>query len=120
MLQDLQSMQIKQNYTGILAGVQRSRFDGSDDEYLCFTIARPAHPTPDTNISVSLGILVTPELKKKIKFWNDVAIPVKAVSQTCERCPIVDCAERVASPTVVEEKKRQKRLEAALERLMGE
>lgn len=120
MLQDLQSMQIKQNYTGILVGVQRSRFNGSNDEYLCFTIARPAHPTPDTNISVSLGILVTPELKKKIKFWNDAAIPVKEVSQTCERCPIADCAERVASPTVVEEKKRQKRLEAALERLMGE
>lgn len=120
MLQDLQSMQIKQNYTGILAGVQRSRFNGSNDEYICFTIARPAHPTPDTNISVSLGILVTEDLKRKIKFWNDSAIPVKEVSQTCERCPIADCAERVASPIVVEQEKRQKRLEAALERLMSE
>jgi hypothetical protein len=120
MLQDLQSKQIKENYTGMLSGIQRSRFKGSNDEYLCFTIARPAHPTPDTNISVSLGMLVTEDLKKKIRFWNDPSIPVKDVSQTCERCPIADCAERVASPIVVEQEKRQKRLEAALKRLMEE
>lgn len=118
MLQDLQSKQIKENYTGMLAGIQRSRFNGSNDEYLCFTIARPAHPTPDTNISVTLGMLVTDELKGKIKFWDDPVIPVKNVSQTCERCPIADCAERVASPIVVEQEKRQKRLEEALARLL--
>lgn len=118
MLQDLQSIQIHKSYKGLLAGVQRSKFNGSDDEYLCFTIARPAHPTPDTNISVTLGLLVNEELKSKISFWNDPAIPVKEVSQTCERCPITDCAERVASPTIVEQKRKQNRLEEALERLL--
>ncbi len=118
MLQDLQSMQINKNYKGLLAGVQRSRFNGSDDEYLCFTIARPAHPTPDTNISVTLGFLVNEELKTKIRFWNDSAIAIKEVSQSCERCPILDCAERVASPTIIEEKRKQNRLEAALNRLL--
>jgi transcriptional regulator with XRE-family HTH domain len=118
MLQDLQSMQIRKNYKGILTGVQRSRFNGSEDEYLCFTIARPAHPTPDTNISVTLGLLINEELKNKIRFWNDSAIPVKEVSQTCERCPIVDCAERVAPPTIIEQKRKQNSLEEALERLL--
>jgi hypothetical protein len=114
----LQSMQIRKNYKGILTGVQRSRFNGSEDEYLCFTIARPAHPTPDTNISVTLGLLINEELKNKIRFWNDSAIPVKEVSQTCERCPIVDCAERVAPPTIIEQKRKQNSLEEALERLL--
>lgn len=120
MLQDLQSKQIKEDYSGMLTGVQRSRYNGSDDEYLCFTIARPAHPTPDTNISVTLGLLVNDELKRKIKFWNDPVIPVKEVAQTCERCPISDCGERVASPTVVEQERKQKRLEEALDRLLDE
>ena len=71
LLQDLQSKQIKEDYSGMLTGIQRSRYNGSEDEYLCLTIARPAHPTPDTNISVTLGLLVNDELKRKIKFWND-------------------------------------------------
>jgi XRE family transcriptional regulator, fatty acid utilization regulator len=119
LLQDLQSMQIRQGYKGMLTGIQRSRFQGSEDEYICFTIAQPAHPTPDTNISVTLGLLVNDELRQRIKFWNDPLIPVKEVSQTCERCPIQDCAERVASPTVVEQERRQKRLEEALEKLLN-
>lgn len=118
LLQDLQSKQIRENYTGMLTDIQRSRYNGSDDEYLCFTIARPAHPTPDTNISVTLGLLVNDELKRKIRFWNDRTIKIKEVSQTCERCPIQDCAERVASPLVVEQENKQKRLEKALERLL--
>lgn len=120
LLQDLQSKQIKEDYSGMLTGIQRSRYNGSEDEYLCLTIARPAHPTPDTNISVTLGLLVNDELKRKIKFWNDPIIPVKEVSQTCERCPINDCAERVASPIVVEQDRKQQRLEEALERLLKE
>ena len=65
-----------------------------------------------------MGLLVNDELKRKIRFWNDSAIKIKEVSQTCERCPIQDCAERVASPHVVEQERRQKRLEKALERLL--
>ncbi len=120
LLQDLQSKQIKENYTGMLTGLQRSKFKGSNDEYLCFTISRPAHPTPDTNISVTLGLLVNDELKQKIRFWNDPIIPTKEVSQTCERCPIADCADRVASPVIVEQERKQKRLEEALARLLEE
>ncbi|NJN78820.1 MAG: helix-turn-helix domain-containing protein [Saprospiraceae bacterium] len=44
MLQDLQSKQIKENYTGMLAGIQRSRFNGSNDEYLCFNDFKTCSP----------------------------------------------------------------------------
>ncbi len=101
LLEKLYDMQQKGNYTKPIADAQRSRYVGTDDEYLCFTIARPAHPTPDTNVSVTVGFSINDELRKKIAFVDDV--PVREVSQTCQRCPITDCNERAAPPHILQQ-----------------
>lgn len=118
LLEDLYQVQQAGNYTMPIAAAQRSQFVGTDDEYLCFTIARPAHPTPNTNVSVTIGLYLNDHLRKTIAFLNDPAIPIKAVNQTCERCAITDCTERVSPPTVVEAQEENKRMWKDLGKLM--
>lgn len=120
LLQDLAGLPQHEPRGGkILTGIQRSRYLGSNDEYLVFTMARSGYPTPNTNVSVGLGIAVTDANKALIRFLQDPKIPVRGVHQTCERCPANDCRERVAPPTVLEEKRRKKRMQEVLRDLMG-
>jgi len=56
-------------------------------------------------------------LRKRVKFLDDPAIARREVNTTCERCPIKDCAERAAPPTVVEAKERRKRVQRVLKEL---
>jgi hypothetical protein len=120
LLEDLVQMQQAGIYSGALVGAQRSRYFETNDEYLCFTLARPAYPSPDKNVSITVGILVDGALKKKVKFLDDPAISVKEVNTTCERCPIMDCAERAAAPSVVEAKNQRKRVQNVLSKLEEE
>ena len=100
-----------------IVGVQRSRFYTDDEEYLCITLARPSYPRKHTNVSVTIGILVNEELPKKVAFLNDPAISNRQVNNTCERCPIVDCAERGAPPIIYEKWEEWNRIQQALKEL---
>ncbi|MBI5914819.1 MAG: helix-turn-helix domain-containing protein [Bacteroidetes bacterium] len=117
LLEDLAQMQQGGRYAGALVGAQRSRYHDTQDEYLCFTLARPAYPSPDQNVSITIGILVDGALRKRVKFLDDPAISRKEVNSTCERCPIQNCLERAAPPTVVEAKERRKRVQRVLREL---
>ncbi|MEM1121625.1 MAG: helix-turn-helix transcriptional regulator [Bacteroidota bacterium] len=102
----------------VQVGVQLSKYPETGDEYFCFTIARPAYFPSKKNVSVTIGLLADEELKTKIKFLEDQSIPRKEVSVTCERCPIMDCQERISPPTVIQNRERQLRMETALEKLV--
>jgi len=97
-----------------LVAAQRSSYIGTDDEYLCFTIARPTYPNPNHNVSVTIGIVVTEDLKEKIAFLDDPAISHREVHTTCERCPIVDCKERVVAPKVIQRKEKLRAIQQRL------
>mgnify|MGYP001161958471 CR=1 FL=1 len=117
LLADLTQMQQSGRYAGALVGAQRSVYFDSKDEYLCFTIARPAYPSPEKNVSITIGILVDEALLKQVKFLDDPAITTRQVNTTCERCPIRDCQERAAAPSVVETKDRRKQVQRVLREL---
>ncbi|MEM6725475.1 MAG: helix-turn-helix domain-containing protein [Bacteroidota bacterium] len=119
LLKDLYRVMESGNYKGPIAGVQRSQFVGTDDEYLCITLARPGHPTPNTNISVTIGFLLDENAKSKIRFWNDPDIPVRQVNNTCERCTIQDCYERVAPAVHIKDRDMIRAKEEELRRLSG-
>jgi transcriptional regulator with XRE-family HTH domain/Zn-dependent peptidase ImmA (M78 family) len=114
LLNSLADMQRSGRYTGALVGVQRSQYLGTNDEYLCFTLARPAYPSPEKNISITIGILIDKTLKERVKFLNDPTISIKEVNTTCERCPVENCKERTAPPTIVEAKNQRKRVQEVL------
>ena len=116
-LNSLAEMQQSGRYTGALVAVQRSQYMGTDDEYLCLTLARPAYPSPEKNVSITIGILIDRVLKERVKFLDDPAISTKQVNTTCERCPVKNCKERTAPPTVVEAKNQRKRVQEILKTL---
>ncbi len=89
--------------SGYVIDVQRSSYLDTHNEYFCISIARPNDPTPDTNVSVTLGIMIDAQAKRKLRFLSDPAIPKRQVNATCERCRLTDCKDRAADPTIVKE-----------------
>jgi transcriptional regulator with XRE-family HTH domain len=97
--------------------IQRSHYYGTEDEYLCLTMARTDYPKEGSNVSLTLGFLVNDELRKIITWLDDPAISSREVNTTCERCPISDCAERAAEPVIVQKRERNLRIKTALKEL---
>jgi XRE family transcriptional regulator, fatty acid utilization regulator len=90
-----------------LVGAQRIRYYGTEEQYLTFSLAHPAYSSEHHKVSVTVGILLDDALKNQLLFWNDAAIPLEEVNVTCERCPILDCAERAAEAKVVKARERR-------------
>lgn len=101
-----------------LPGAQRSRFEDSKDEYFNIALAHPHTLDPESNSCVTIGFVLTDAFKAAARFWDDRSIPRAVVSDTCERCGIMDCAERAAAPSILESKARRERQKAAVQALM--
>lgn len=97
--------------------VQRSHYYGTEDEYLCITLARTGYPHPSQNVSLTLGFLVNDKMRETIAWHDDPAITAIEVNTTCERCPITDCQERAAEPIIVTKREKYQRIKAALREL---
>lgn len=117
LLHDLNNMQKDGMFVSTIVKAQRSRYFGTEDEYLCLTLARPAYPQPNKNVSVTLGLLINEDVRTQIKWLDDVSIQHKQVNQTCERCKIMDCAERAVPPIVVEKRQEYKAIKERLKAL---
>lgn len=121
LLEDFKKQQMKnKNNNSPLAGIHKSKFFNSGDEYLMISIAKNSTLFRETNYSVTLGLLLNEELKKKINFWNDPKIPEIIVNDTCERCQISDCKERVESPKILESKTNIEKIERTLKKVVDE
>jgi len=98
--------------------IQRSHYIGTDDEYLVLTNARKSYPLPDTNTSVSIGLLLDDNARKTIQFHDDPNILRKDVNITCERCPVTDCKERAKAPLIIEKLSKRHKLEKSIKELL--
>ncbi|MDO8366695.1 MAG: helix-turn-helix domain-containing protein [Saprospiraceae bacterium] len=120
LLRDLKTKQIETGNPNLQRiGILRAVFVATDEEYLCIAIAKPGHPTPGRNVSVTLGVLLDDHTKQRIRFWDDPAIPRRRVNVTCQRCALYDCLERAAPPKVVLRREERKRMEELLRQLTG-
>ncbi len=115
---DLHHMQQEGKYVDLIARAQRSKYLNTGDEYLCFTIARPSYPAPETNVSVTIGLLINGQLRKSVHFLDDSSIPSRVVGTTCERCPIENCMERAQKPFIIQKKQRIQKIQDRLNSLM--
>ena len=118
-LKDLSYQLRKGLYNKSLCQAQRSRYFGNEKEYLLISFAKPAMDGLNVNNSISVGLLLTNQLKKKVMFWNDPSIPIRMVGETCQRCPAADCAERVAPPEILQHAQRISSMKTALSALSG-
>ena len=100
-----------------LALVQRTVVHDTGERYLCFTMARPAAPAADHTVSITLGLLIDETLEQKVGFLRDPALQEQVVNQTCERCTIADCRERLAEPSIAIAKEKNRRIHEILNHL---
>lgn len=98
--------------------IQKSTFVNTQNEFLTITVAKKSSFLENTNFSITLGILLNDEVRKKINFCDDPEIPSVIVNDTCERCNIQNCGERVAQPVEYEKKIRDEELKKALRKLI--
>ncbi|HUJ76272.1 MAG TPA: ImmA/IrrE family metallo-endopeptidase, partial [bacterium] len=118
-LQDLERQQQQGPAQAPLIGVQRSQFLDDGGEFFCIALARPLVLTPGTNTSVTLGFRLNDQFRQAVRFWDDPAIPLRELNETCERCPLQDCRERAAPPRMHEQKQTQEQRKAALATLIA-
>jgi hypothetical protein len=117
----LENYQRKSKKTGqVYAGIQKSVFINSGNEYLTISIAKDSTLLKNTSYSVTLGFLMNKELIQRISFAENPDIPVITVNDTCERCQIMDCKERIAEPYVYENKVRLGKLQDTLSKIIEE
>lgn len=118
LLRELQQMQQQSDAnTALRSGAQRASFVDSGEEYLCLSVAKVGYPTPDRNVSVTIGILLDDQARQTIRFWDDPAIARQTVNVTCERCGLLDCQERAAPPSVVRKREERKKIQDILKKL---
>ncbi len=100
-----------------ITGILHSKFFGSEDEYLSISVAQKGRLLENNISSLTIGFQIDDALKGRIKFWNDPAIEFKTVNDTCEKCKIADCADRVAQQVSAERAGKMEALETAIKKL---
>lgn len=76
-----------------------------ETEYFSISLASKSKFKGQKIQSYTIGFLINSELKKTIKFLGEPSLPKLKIGQTCERCSIINCAERAAPATIFEEQK---------------
>ena len=118
-LDDVSDLQKKFEVKEPLVGVQISNYVDSQSQYFVMTMARPLNIISHLNISVTMGFELNDALRSKFKFLDDPKIPVREVNQTCERCSLFDCKERVAAPVILQRKRQIQNMKLALKSMEG-
>jgi len=106
-------------YEKPLCNAQISSYEGIPNKYFCISVARPQYPDPDFNCSLTLGFQIDKNFRERVAFWNDKAVQDVTVGQTCERCAIKNCKERVAEPSILLKKEKEAVIKAKLSKLLS-
>jgi hypothetical protein len=97
---------------------QISSYENSKNEYLVFSSATPDPFKEKCIRSISVGILITPGMKKKFKFIENDALKRQVVGVTCETCAVKDCLERASPPIHLERKMRNENTDKIVQQYM--
>jgi transcriptional regulator with XRE-family HTH domain/predicted transcriptional regulator len=100
-----------------IADAQISQYWETTNEYLCLTIAKPDQTIAQGSVSVTIGLLMTNEVRQLFKFLDDPDLKVKEVNTTCERCSMPNCGARAIPPIVLEEIEEKNRILDSLKNL---
>jgi transcriptional regulator with XRE-family HTH domain len=69
-------------------------------KYFSLSLARKSSLDSEVLHSLTIGFLVNDELKNALKFLGDKNLKQIEIGQTCERCPRMECQDRVAPPLI--------------------
>ncbi|CAA0180258.1 Putative transcriptional regulator [Tenacibaculum maritimum] len=99
-------------------GVQISSYKNQKHEYLVLSSATPDPFKKEITRSVSIGMLLSPHLKKKLHFFKEGFFNKNTVGVTCETCPVQNCLERVAEPWRLERQNQHYEIEKTVENII--
>ncbi|WP_373513556.1 helix-turn-helix domain-containing protein [Persicitalea sp.] len=119
-LQDLAERNLGRNFNETICKAQISKYVDSGEEYLMISLAKSVSSSPNQNVSVSMGIYLNEDSRKVIGFLADPAIRSRLVNETCERCALFDCKERMAAPTVLQRRQKYEDLKKSIATLMSQ
>ena len=100
-----------------IADAQISKYWGTPNEYLCLSIAKPDEQSFKATVSVTIGILMDPSLRRIFGYLDDPDLKIKDVDTTCERCSIPHCGARAAPPVIIEKQEEIERIKEAFQTL---
>lgn len=86
----------------VICNSQISQFSDSNKKYFVISIASKNRFNQKN--SDTIGFVIDNNLKNTLNFINDSKIKNQIVNQTCERCNIKECLQRVAEPAVYHKK----------------
>lgn len=98
--------------------IQISHYPEDDMRYLVLSSATKDPFKKGYYRSISVGLLINKQLKRKISFLTDPTIQTKDVGVTCERCAIADCKVRKAAPIILEKQEKYSKTATVVEDLM--
>lgn len=118
-LKDLENIQKKNgsNETELLCDAQISEYMDTENNYLVICLAKPSPPNYQLNSSITLGFAIDDNLKSIVNFLSDSSLIHRKVNETCERCGLKDCAERVIEPIILQKSLQRKKLKDAVANL---
>ncbi len=105
---------LRQQMPAVIGGAQRIQFVKSGTRFLILSMARPLSLAKERASAIAIGIKINKESEKLIQFLDDPNIPEEQVSETCERCPLTDCSDRVVAATIIGKQHKSKAREDAL------
>jgi hypothetical protein len=100
-------------------GIQVSSYENQKNEYLVLSSATTDPFKKEIYRSVSIGMLLSPQLKKKLNFFDENTFNKKSVGVTCETCSIKSCKERVAEPLRLEKQKKYSEIADTVANIMN-
>ena len=89
--------------------VQISHYPEDGLSYLIFASATKDPFNKNKYRSVSVGLLINDQLKKKVSFLDDPQLQTYDVGVTCERCAIKDCQVRQRPAIILEQEEREQK-----------
>jgi len=106
---------LRQNMLPITTGVQKIQFVKSGSNFLLLSIARPLSLAKERESAIAIGFKIDKKSQSIIKFLDDRTISEEKVGETCERCLLTDCSERVVEASIIRMQNKVKLKEEALQ-----
>ncbi len=102
----------------VTPGAQKIQFADSGASFLLLSIARPLSISKERGSAIAIGIEIDNKSESLIQFLKDPTISEEKVSETCERCPLTDCSERVVEASIIHMQNTSKTREEALQKFI--
>ncbi len=111
---------LRQEVLPITTGAQKIHFVNSGTKFLLLSLARPLSLARERGSAIVIGFKIDKTSQKHIKFMDDPAIIEEDVGETCERCPLTDCSERVVEATIISAQNRAQARKIALQEFIAD